>query len=94
VSRPAAAVASGDFVNFAIRGGGIISSSPYGILLLEFGSVLNLRGRMHSEQRYRELQLLGEEPDMLVMRSFAQASLFTLDDEEEGQAEDIYEYAA
>ncbi|KAJ7851697.1 hypothetical protein B0H13DRAFT_1904987 [Mycena leptocephala] len=51
----------GEFVNFAIRGGGIISSSP-----------------IRSEQRYREMQRRGEEPDMLVTRSFAQASLFAL----------------
>ncbi|KAJ7843280.1 hypothetical protein B0H13DRAFT_1909423 [Mycena leptocephala] len=51
----------GEFVNFAIRGGGIISSSP-----------------MRSEQCYREMQRRGEEPDMLVTRSFAQASLFAL----------------
>ncbi|KAJ7920722.1 hypothetical protein B0H13DRAFT_1867226 [Mycena leptocephala] len=56
----------GAFVNFAIRGAGIISSSP-----------------MRSEQRYRDLQRRGEEPDMLVTRSFAQASLFALDDAEE-----------
>ncbi|KAJ7793232.1 hypothetical protein B0H13DRAFT_1935517, partial [Mycena leptocephala] len=51
------------FVNFAIRGGGVISSSP--------------------EQRYREMQRRSEEPDMLVTCSFAPASLFALDDDEE-----------
>ncbi|KAJ7446062.1 hypothetical protein FB451DRAFT_1412422 [Mycena latifolia] len=49
------------FVNFAIRGGGIISSSPY---------------------RYLELQRQGEQPDMLVTRSFQQASLFALEEDD------------
>jgi hypothetical protein len=39
---------------------------------------------MRSEQRYREMQRRGEEPDMLVTRSFAQASFFALSDKEEG----------
>jgi hypothetical protein len=38
---------------------------------------------MRSEQRYREMQRCGEEPDMLITRSFAQASLFALDNDEE-----------
>ncbi|KAJ7838423.1 hypothetical protein B0H13DRAFT_2367448 [Mycena leptocephala] len=58
-----------EYVNFAIRGGRIISSSP-----------------MRSEQRYREMQRRGEEPDMLVTRSFAQVSLFALS--EGGEDED------
>ncbi|KAJ7899932.1 hypothetical protein B0H13DRAFT_2336691 [Mycena leptocephala] len=53
------------FINFAIRGGGIISSSPE-----------------CSEQRFRELQRRGEQPDMLVTRSFPLASLFALEEEE------------
>ncbi|KAJ7802392.1 hypothetical protein B0H13DRAFT_1931914, partial [Mycena leptocephala] len=53
------------FVNFAIRGGGIISSSPE-----------------RSEQRFRELQRRGEQPDMLVTRSFPLASLFALEEQE------------
>ncbi|KAJ7910756.1 hypothetical protein B0H13DRAFT_1876474 [Mycena leptocephala] len=52
------------YVNFAIRGGGIISSS------LE-----------HSEQRFRELQRRGKQPDMLVTRSFPLASLFALEED-------------
>ncbi|KAJ7823360.1 hypothetical protein B0H13DRAFT_2376107 [Mycena leptocephala] len=63
---PAQAVEAEDtegvpYVNFAIRGGGIISSSP--------------------EQRFRELQRRGEQPDMLVTRSFPLASLFALEED-------------
>ncbi|KAJ6469661.1 hypothetical protein C8R47DRAFT_1078031 [Mycena vitilis] len=61
------------YVNFAIRGGGIISSSP-----------------MRSEQRYLESQRRGEQPDMLVTRSFEQASLFALEGAEDN-AEDFNE---
>ncbi|KAJ6463638.1 hypothetical protein C8R47DRAFT_1079922 [Mycena vitilis] len=57
--------ASATYINFAIRGGGIVSSSP-----------------MRSEQRYLESQRRGEQPDMLVTRSFEQASLFALEDAE------------
>ncbi|KAJ7818602.1 hypothetical protein B0H14DRAFT_2601176 [Mycena olivaceomarginata] len=55
----------GAFVNYAIRGDGVISSSAE-----------------RSEQRYLEAQRRGEEPDLLITRSFAQASLFALDDED------------
>lgn len=42
---------------------------------------------VRSEQRYLELQHQGEEPDLLVTRSFAQAAFFALDDEDvEGDA--------
>ncbi|KAJ7785190.1 hypothetical protein DFH07DRAFT_763792 [Mycena maculata] len=40
-----------------------------------------------SEQRYREMQLRGEEPDMLVTRSFEQATLFALENEADGDEE-------
>ncbi|KAJ7119396.1 hypothetical protein C8R46DRAFT_1238672 [Mycena filopes] len=39
-----------------------------------------------SEERYREAQERGEEPDLLVTRSFARASRFALDEENEGGA--------
>ncbi|KAJ6593077.1 hypothetical protein B0H19DRAFT_1245893 [Mycena capillaripes] len=54
------------YINFAIRGDGIISSSP-----------------VRSQRRYLALQCQGEQPDMLVTRSFEQASIFALDDGEE-----------
>ncbi|KAJ7450239.1 hypothetical protein B0H11DRAFT_2246807 [Mycena galericulata] len=38
---------------------------------------------VRTEERYREMQRRGEEPDMLVTRSIRQASLFALDDEDE-----------
>ncbi|KAJ7429265.1 hypothetical protein B0H11DRAFT_1945400 [Mycena galericulata] len=38
----------------------------------------------HSEIRYRELQRMGEEPDMLVTTSIRQATLFALEEEEDG----------
>ncbi|KAJ7429606.1 hypothetical protein B0H11DRAFT_1944507 [Mycena galericulata] len=60
------AVEESSYVNFAIRGGGIISSSL-----------------LRSEERYREMQRRGEQPDMLVTRSFEQASLFALEDADE-----------
>ncbi|KAJ7683286.1 hypothetical protein B0H14DRAFT_3535284 [Mycena olivaceomarginata] len=42
---------------------------------------------VRSEQRYLELQHQGEEPDLLITRSFAQAAFFALDDEDvEGDA--------
>ncbi|KAJ7856719.1 hypothetical protein B0H14DRAFT_2578751 [Mycena olivaceomarginata] len=42
---------------------------------------------VRSEQRYLELQHRGEEPDLLITRSFAQAAFFALDDEDvEGDA--------
>ncbi|KAJ6557770.1 hypothetical protein B0H19DRAFT_1070384 [Mycena capillaripes] len=53
-----------NYVNFAIRGDGIVLSSP-----------------MRTQERYLDLQRRGEQPDMLVTRSFVQASLFALDDE-------------
>ncbi|KAJ6483480.1 hypothetical protein C8R47DRAFT_1073270 [Mycena vitilis] len=56
------------FVNFAIRGGGIVSSSAD-----------------RSQQRYLDMQRRGEEPDMLVTRSFEQASRFALEDDAEGE---------
>jgi hypothetical protein len=36
-----------------------------------------------SQQCYLKLQRRGEEPDLIITRSFAQASLFALDDEDE-----------
>ncbi|KAJ7786774.1 hypothetical protein B0H14DRAFT_3506409 [Mycena olivaceomarginata] len=53
------------FVNFAIRGSGIMSGSVD-----------------RSQHRYREMQRRGEEPDMLVTRSLAQASRFALEEDE------------
>ncbi|KAJ7794070.1 hypothetical protein B0H14DRAFT_3497394 [Mycena olivaceomarginata] len=38
-------------------------------------------GGARSEQRYKELQRGGEEPDLLVTRSFAEASWFALEEE-------------
>ncbi|KAJ7678416.1 hypothetical protein B0H14DRAFT_2655926 [Mycena olivaceomarginata] len=55
----------GPFVNYAIRGDSIVSSSAE-----------------RSEQQYLEAQRRGEEPDLLITRSFAQASLFALDGED------------
>ncbi|KAJ7863654.1 hypothetical protein B0H14DRAFT_3607323 [Mycena olivaceomarginata] len=55
----------GPFVNFAIWGLGVVSSSTA-------ASSVTL-----------ELQRRGEEPDLIITRSFAQASLFALDDEDE-----------
>jgi hypothetical protein len=81
--------AEGAFVNFAICGAGIISSSPCVFEFVEIlVVVLILSCRMRSEQRYLDLQRRGEEPDMLVTRSFAQASLFALDDAEEDEGAD------
>ncbi|KAJ7713235.1 hypothetical protein B0H16DRAFT_1743563 [Mycena metata] len=57
-----------DFINFAIRGAGIISSSA-----------------ARTEERYRDMQRRGEEPDLLVTRNFTRASRFAL--EEEGDKE-------
>ncbi|KAJ7105093.1 hypothetical protein C8R43DRAFT_1140884 [Mycena crocata] len=60
------------FVNFAIRGAGIVSSSAE-----------------RSQQRYLDLQRRGEQPDLLVTRSFEQASLFALEEDEvDGADED------
>jgi hypothetical protein len=39
--------------------------------------------RERSAIRYREMQRCGEEPDMLVTRSFEQASLFALQEDED-----------
>jgi hypothetical protein len=36
---------------------------------------------VRAQRRYEELQLLGEQPDILVTRSFAMASQFALDEE-------------
>ncbi|KAJ7475544.1 hypothetical protein B0H11DRAFT_1917721 [Mycena galericulata] len=41
-----------------------------------------------SEARYREMQLRGEEPDMLVTRSFQDASFFALEEETGRDGED------
>ncbi|KAJ7028783.1 hypothetical protein C8F04DRAFT_1265535 [Mycena alexandri] len=68
---PAAAHDDGDLVNFAIRGGGIISSSA-----------------ARTEERYREMQRRGEEPDLLVTRSFMRASRFALEEEPEGDSDE------
>ncbi|KAJ7033113.1 hypothetical protein C8F04DRAFT_1184373 [Mycena alexandri] len=70
---PAPAGGTHEFVNFAIRGGGIVSSSA-----------------VRTEERYRELQRRGEEPDLLVTHSFQRASRFALEDgegEQEGTAD-------
>ncbi|KAJ7704265.1 hypothetical protein B0H14DRAFT_3526691 [Mycena olivaceomarginata] len=65
-ARPSGSTSKkGAFLNYAIRGDGVISSSAE-----------------RSEQRYLEAQRRGEEPDLLITRSFAQASLFALDDED------------
>ncbi|KAJ7154949.1 hypothetical protein C8R43DRAFT_1126333 [Mycena crocata] len=64
-SRSSPVKASSPFVNFAIRGAGIVSSSAE-----------------RSQERYLDLQRRGEQPDLLVTRSFEQASLFALDDDE------------
>ncbi|KAJ7707028.1 hypothetical protein B0H14DRAFT_3525879 [Mycena olivaceomarginata] len=53
-------------VNFAIGGSGVIRAAR----------------DERTEQRYREMQQRGEEPDLLVTRSFARAALFAMDDEE------------
>ncbi|KAJ7795071.1 hypothetical protein B0H14DRAFT_3555836 [Mycena olivaceomarginata] len=65
-SRATPGAQDDSFVNFAIRGLGVVSSSAE-----------------RSQQRYLELQRRGEEPDFIITRSFAQASLFALDDEDE-----------
>ncbi|KAF8121840.1 hypothetical protein K438DRAFT_1793549 [Mycena galopus ATCC 62051] len=59
-------------VSFAIRGTGIISSSP-----------------VRARNQYEQLQRQGEEPDMLVTRSFARASIFALDTEGETEDDDV-----
>ncbi|KAJ7148604.1 hypothetical protein C8R46DRAFT_1044679 [Mycena filopes] len=58
------AEASGEFVNFVIRGEGIVSSSAE-----------------RTEDRYREMQRRGEEPDLLITRSFREATFFAVDEE-------------
>ncbi|KAJ7776706.1 hypothetical protein B0H14DRAFT_2562358 [Mycena olivaceomarginata] len=54
-----------DFVNFAIRGAGVVSSSA-----------------ARTEQRYREMRLRGEEPELLVTRSLEAAASFALEEPE------------
>ncbi|KAJ7164842.1 hypothetical protein C8R43DRAFT_1122722 [Mycena crocata] len=61
----------GPSVNFAIRGAGIVSSSP-----------------ARTQRRYEALQRRGEEPDVLLTRSFARASLFALDAEADADQSD------
>ncbi|KAF8212966.1 hypothetical protein K438DRAFT_1751379 [Mycena galopus ATCC 62051] len=70
VNARTSATPNGGFVNFAIRGAGIVSSSP-----------------LRTQDRYEELQRRGEEPDVILTRSFARASLFALDDEGETREE-------
>ncbi|KAJ7021708.1 hypothetical protein C8F04DRAFT_1195179 [Mycena alexandri] len=41
-----------------------------------------------TEERYRELQRCGEEPDLLVTRSFTRASRFALEEEGDGEGEE------
>jgi hypothetical protein len=41
-----------------------------------------------SRARFEELQRHGEEPEMLVTRSFGQASLFALGEDVEGETSD------
>ncbi|KAJ7810497.1 hypothetical protein B0H14DRAFT_3480547 [Mycena olivaceomarginata] len=43
---------------------------------------------VRARRRYEELQLLGEQPDILVTRSFARATLFALDDSREGETDE------
>jgi hypothetical protein len=43
---------------------------------------------VRARRRYEELQLLGEQPDILVTRSFARATLFALDDSGEGEMDE------
>lgn len=41
---------------------------------------------MRAQRRFQELQRRGEQPDLLVTRSFQQASVFALGENEEGEA--------
>jgi hypothetical protein len=49
---------------------------------------LTSAARARSQERYEELQRRGEEPDILVTRSFARALLFALDDSSEQSADE------
>ncbi|KAJ7358388.1 hypothetical protein DFH08DRAFT_802222 [Mycena albidolilacea] len=71
-----------DFVNFAIRGAGVVSSSAYVIFLSSSSLAHDLRTRARTEQRYREMQLRGEEPELLVTRSLEAATSFALEEPE------------
>ncbi|KAJ7789206.1 hypothetical protein B0H14DRAFT_3503277 [Mycena olivaceomarginata] len=43
---------------------------------------------VRARRRYEELQLLGKQPDILITRSFARATLFALDDSREGETDE------
>jgi hypothetical protein len=69
-----------DFVNFAIRGAGVVSSSAYVKFLSSSSLAHHLRTRARTEQRYREMRLRGEEPELLVTRNLEAAASFALEE--------------
>lgn len=74
-------------VNFAIRGAGLVSSSQY----VRNSKIKITRAdpppRARAQDRYEELQRHGEEPEMLITRSFQDAAFFALDESVVGDAE-------
>jgi hypothetical protein len=74
-------------VNFAIRGAGLVSSSQY----VHNSKIKITRAdpppRVWAQDQYEELQRHGEEPEMLITRSFQDTAFFALDESVVGDAE-------